>query len=40
MFSGAVNAASEAESRGAQGFMRKPFDPDELVAQAKQMVPV
>jgi excisionase family DNA binding protein len=40
MFSGAVNAAGEAESRGAQGFMRKPFDPDELVAQAKQMVPV
>jgi excisionase family DNA binding protein len=40
MFSGTVNAAGEAESRGAQGFMRKPFDPDELVAQAKQMVPV
>jgi len=40
MFSGTVNAAGEAASRGAQGFMRKPFDPDELVAQAKQMVPV
>jgi two-component system OmpR family response regulator len=40
MFSGAVNGADEAESRGAQDFMRKPFDPDELVAQAKQMVPV
>jgi len=40
MFSGTVNAADEAHSRGAQGFVRKPFDPDELVAQAKQMVPV
>jgi CheY-like chemotaxis protein len=40
MFSGVVNAADEAQSRGAQGFVRKPFDPDELVAQAKQIVPV
>jgi excisionase family DNA binding protein len=40
MFSGTVNAADEAHSRGAQGFVRKPFDPDELVAHAKQMVPV
>ena len=40
MFSGAVNAADEAHTRGAQGFVRKPFDPNELVAQAKQMVPV
>ena len=40
MFSGAVDAAGEAASRGAQGFMRKPFDPSELIAQAKQIVPV
>ncbi|MDX6505263.1 MAG: hypothetical protein QOE29_2388 [Gaiellaceae bacterium] len=40
MFSGMVNAADEAHTRGAQGFVRKPFDPVELVAHAKQMVPV
>jgi excisionase family DNA binding protein len=40
MFSGVISAEGEAQSRGAQGFMRKPFDPDELVAHAKQMVPV
>ena len=40
MFSGQVDGADEAESRGALGFMRKPFDPSELIAQAKQIVPV
>jgi excisionase family DNA binding protein len=42
MFSGQVDdeAAAEAASRGARGFVGKPFDPDELLARAKQLVPV
>jgi excisionase family DNA binding protein len=42
MFSGKVDAAAadEAQSRGAQGFVGKPFDPQRLIDQAKQIVPV
>jgi excisionase family DNA binding protein len=41
MFSGKVDerAAGEAEQRGAQGFIGKPFDPHELVARARQLLP-
>jgi DNA-binding response OmpR family regulator len=41
MFSGKVDeaAADEAAERGAQGFIGKPFDPQELVAQTKQLLP-
>jgi excisionase family DNA binding protein len=40
MFSGKVDtAADEAASRGAQGFIGKPFDPQELVDQTKQLLP-
>jgi len=42
MFSGKVSPqeAAEAAARGAQGFVGKPFDPDELLAQARKLVPV
>jgi excisionase family DNA binding protein len=42
MFSGKVDhqRAAEAAERGAQGFVGKPFDPDELLARAKKLVPV
>jgi excisionase family DNA binding protein len=42
MFSGTVDdgAAAEAASHGARGFVGKPFDPEELLARAKQLVPV
>jgi excisionase family DNA binding protein len=42
MFSGQVEerAAGEAEQRGARGFVGKPFDPQELLARAKALVPV
>jgi DNA-binding NtrC family response regulator len=40
MFSGQVDAANDAEARGASGFIGKPFDPQELLARAKQLVPV
>jgi excisionase family DNA binding protein len=41
MFSGRVEeAAEEAASRGAQGFVGKPFDPEQLVEQTKQLLPV
>ena len=42
MFSGKVDEASlrDAASRGAQGFIGKPFDPQQLVESAKQMLPV
>lgn len=42
MFSGKVDAetAAEAAERGASGFVGKPFDPQQLVDQAKQIVPV
>ena len=41
MFSGKVDerAADEAAERGAQGFIGKPFDPRELIAQTKQLLP-
>jgi excisionase family DNA binding protein len=41
MFSGKVDsqAADEAAERGAQGFIGKPFDPNELIAQTKQLLP-
>ena len=41
MFSGKVNArsAEEATARGAQGFIGKPFDPQQLIEQAKQLLP-
>jgi len=42
MFSGKVdeNSAAEAEERGARGFVGKPFDPQQLIERAKQLVPV
>jgi excisionase family DNA binding protein len=41
MFSGKVDAASvaDAASRGAQGFIAKPFDPQQLIERAKALVP-
>jgi excisionase family DNA binding protein len=42
MFSGKIDdrSAAEAESRGAQGFIGKPFDPRSLVESTKQLLPV
>jgi excisionase family DNA binding protein len=42
MFSGKVDERSEGEAskRGAQGFVGKPFDPQQLVDRAKALVPV
>ena len=40
MFSGKVDAADEAEQRGATGFIAKPFDPQQLVDRAKQILGV
>jgi excisionase family DNA binding protein len=41
MFSGKVDdeAAAEATARGAQGFLGKPFDPQQLIEHAKQLLP-
>ena len=40
MFSGTVEpAAEEAAKRGAQGFIGKPFNPQELIDQTKQLLP-
>src|SRR2546428_9052031 len=41
MFSGQVdeNAAGDARQRGASGFLGKPFDPQQLIERAKQLVP-
>jgi excisionase family DNA binding protein len=41
MFSGQVDPASaaDAENRGARGFVGKPFDPQQLIERAKQLVP-
>jgi excisionase family DNA binding protein len=41
MFSGKVGdeQAAEAASRGAQGFVGKPFNPQELIDQTKQLLP-
>jgi excisionase family DNA binding protein len=38
MFSGKVDAADEAQQRGATAFVAKPFDPRQLVDQAKQIL--
>ena len=42
MFSGKVDERSEGEatSRGAQGFIGKPFDPRALIESTKQLLPV
>jgi len=42
MFSGKVDDQSDAEarSRGAQGFIGKPFDPRSLIESTKQQLPV
>jgi FixJ family two-component response regulator len=42
MFSGQVDerSALDAEQRGARGFVGKPFDPQQLIERAKQLVPV
>ena len=42
MFSGKVEETSEgdAERRGAREFIGKPFDPQQLIDRAKQLVPV
>jgi excisionase family DNA binding protein len=41
MFSGKVDEsdASEAKTRGARGFIGKPFDPQQLIDSTKQLVP-
>ena len=41
MFSGKVDeqAEREATARGAHGFIGKPFDPQQLIERAKQMLP-
>jgi CheY-like chemotaxis protein len=41
MFSGKVDnaEAGEAAKRGASGFIGKPFDPQQLIESAKQMLP-
>ena len=42
MFSGQVDepSAEQAAERGASGFVGKPFDPQQLIEQAKQILPV
>ena len=40
MFSGKVDAREEAEGRGVQGFIGKPFDPRALIESTKQLLPV
>ncbi len=41
MFSGKVedSAGGSAEERGAHGFIGKPFDPQQLIDRAKQLIP-
>jgi len=41
MFSGKVDerALAEAAERGARGYIGKPFDPQQLIERAKQLVP-
>jgi two-component system KDP operon response regulator KdpE len=41
MFSGQIDerAATDAEERGARGFIGKPFDPQQLIERAKALVP-
>jgi excisionase family DNA binding protein len=38
MFSGKVEAGAEAEERGAQAFIGKPFDPEQLLASTRQLL--
>jgi CheY-like chemotaxis protein len=41
MFSGRVEeGAEEAASRGAAGFVGKPFDPEQLIESTKQLLPL
>lgn len=42
MFSGQTDGGegSSAQSRGARGFLGKPFDPQQLIESTKQLVPV
>jgi excisionase family DNA binding protein len=41
MFSGRVDeSAEEAATRGAQAFVGKPFDPEQLVESTKQLLPI
>jgi excisionase family DNA binding protein len=40
MFSGKVDEATDVTARGASGFIGKPFDPQQLIESAKQMLPV
>jgi excisionase family DNA binding protein len=40
MFSGQAEAGDEAASRGAQGFVGKPFDLQRLIDQTKSLLPV
>jgi CheY-like chemotaxis protein len=41
MFSGKVDerAVAEARARGATGFVGKPFDPQQLIESARQLLP-
>jgi excisionase family DNA binding protein len=40
MFSGELATDADAEKRGARAFVGKPFDPQQLIERAKQLVPV
>lgn len=40
MFSGQADVEKEAESRGAQGFVGKPFDLQQLIDRTKSILPV
>jgi excisionase family DNA binding protein len=41
MFSGRIEeGAQEAATRGAQGFVGKPFDPESLIESTKQLLPI
>jgi DNA-binding response OmpR family regulator len=40
MFSGQLAADADAKGRGARAFVGKPFDPQQLIDRAKQLVPV
>ena len=40
MFSGQAAVGEEAASRGAQGFVGKPFDLQRLIDQTKSLLPV
>jgi excisionase family DNA binding protein len=40
MFSGKVEAGAEAKERGAEAFLGKPFDPEQLLASTRQLLGV